>query len=48
MRGVYALWTGVLLVGLALGLARADEFRLANGNVLRGELADAESLRVES
>ena len=42
MRGVYSLWTGILLVGFAMGLARADEFRLANGNVLRGKLADAD------
>jgi hypothetical protein len=42
MRGVHLLWTSILLVGFAMGLARADEFRLANGNVLRGKLADAD------
>jgi hypothetical protein len=42
MRGVHSLWTGLLLVGIAMGLARAGEFRLNNGNVLRGDLADAD------
>jgi len=42
MRGVHSLWASVLLVGFAVGLIRADEFRLANGNVLRGELASAD------
>jgi hypothetical protein len=41
MRGVYSLWAGLLLMGFT-ALARGGEFRLANGNVLRGEVADAD------
>src|SRR5438094_6378494 len=42
MRRLHSLWLAVCLsLGLG-GIASGDEFKLANGNILRGELASAD------
>jgi len=42
MRRFHSIGLVALLGGLIAGIAWADEFKLANGNVLRGELASAD------
>ncbi|PYK97642.1 MAG: hypothetical protein DME19_15575 [Verrucomicrobia bacterium] len=42
MRRFHSIGLVALLGGLITGIAWADEFKLANGNVLRGELASAD------
>src|SRR3989441_3759318 len=42
MRGFHSIWLAVCLSGHIGGLASAEEFKLANGNILRGELASAD------
>jgi len=49
MRRFHSIWLAVCLSGHLGGIAFADEFKLANGNILRGELAstDEEGLVVK-
>src|SRR5881296_2676418 len=42
MRRFHSIGLVALLGGLIAGIASADEFKLANGNILRGELASAD------
>src|SRR5438046_280490 len=42
MRRFHSIWLGLCLSWLIGAIASADEFKLANGNVLRGELASAD------
>ena len=42
MRRFHSIWLVVCLSWLLGGNASADEFKLANGNILRGELASAD------
>src|SRR5437879_12220084 len=42
MRRFHSVWLMVSLGWLLAGVAWAGEFKLANGNVLRGELASAD------
>src|SRR5437879_13148523 len=42
MRRFHSIWLGLCLSWLIGAIASADEFKQANGNVLRGELASAD------
>jgi len=42
MRRFHSIWLAVCLSWLLYGNASADEFKLANGNILRGEVASAD------
>ena len=42
MRRFHSIWLAVCLSWQFGGIASADEFKLANGNILRGELASAD------
>jgi len=42
MRKFHSIWLIAFLSGLLAGVGRAAEFKLANGNVLRGEVASAD------
>src|SRR5213593_3586797 len=42
MRRFHSIWMFALLGWLLAAVVRADEFKLANGNVLRGQFASAD------
>src|SRR5436190_23794994 len=42
MRRFHSIWLAVCLSWLLYGNASADEFKLANGNILRGQIASAD------